>query len=201
MNNAVIEVQELTNNDIIKYGYANSGHNKWFNIAAWMSYTPWSKTSFMLNTNINYAHRSNSSIGIKSHGWGGYVFLRVRQQLPWDLAITGSVNAYRSTPDLYTINKTPFSHQIYYGIDIQKSFLKEKRLNVSLSIRNPFGHAVRLYESEPRNSGYTGYSRAYSYNNANNFSISVSYRFGSLNASVKKINKTISNDDVENRKN
>ncbi|MDE5850039.1 MAG: TonB-dependent receptor family protein [Muribaculaceae bacterium] len=201
MNNAVISVQELQEGDIIKSGYANAGHNKWFNIALWMNYTPWSKTSFMLNANVNYAHRSNSSLDLSSHGWGGYAFLRVRQQLPWDLALTGYVSAYQSTPDLYSINKTPFSDQIDYGLDLQKSFLKEKRLSVSLGIRNPFGHSVRLYESEPRNSGYTGYTRSYSYNSANNFNISVSYRFGSLNASVKKTNKSISNDDVENRKN
>ncbi|MDE7347211.1 MAG: outer membrane beta-barrel protein [Muribaculaceae bacterium] len=201
MNNAVIAFQELLPGDIIKSGYSNSGHNKWFNIAIWMSYTPWSKTSFMLNSNLNYAHRSNSSLDISSHGWGGYVFFRVRQQLPWDLALTGNISLYQSTPDLYNINKTPLSDQINYGIELQKSFLKEKRLNVSLGIQNPFGHAVRLYESEPRNSGYSGYSRSYSYNNANNFNISVSYRFGSLNASVKKTNKSISNDDVENRKN
>ena len=201
MNNAVISVQELLPGDIIKSGYANSGHNKWFNIAIWMNYTPWSKTSLMLNANLNYAHRSNPSLGIKTHGWGGYAFFRVRQQLPWGLALSGNINFYKSTPDLYSIDKTSLADQIHYGFDLQKSFLKEKRLNVQLSISNPFAHKVRMYESVPRNNGYTGYNRSYNYNNANIYSISVSYRFGSLNASVKKTNKSISNDDVENRKN
>lgn len=201
MNNAVISVQELLPGDIVKSGYANSGHNKWFNVAVWMNYTPWSKTSLMLNANLNYAHKSNPSLDITTHGWGGYGYLRVRQQLPWDLALTGYVSGYLSTPDLYDVNKTSLSDQISYGLDLQKSFLKEKRLNVSLNIRNPFGHGVRLYVTEPRNAGYTGYSRTYHYNNANDFSLSVSYRFGSLNASVKKTAKSISNDDVENRKN
>ncbi|MDE6740963.1 MAG: TonB-dependent receptor, partial [Muribaculaceae bacterium] len=201
MNNAVISVQELLPGDILKSGYANSGHNKWFNIALWMNYTPWSKTSLMLNANINYAHRSDPSLGITSHGWGGYAFFRVRQQLPWDIALSGNINLYQSTPDLYDINKTPLADNIYYGIELQKSFLKEKRLNVSIGIQNPFGNSVRLYESQPRNAGYTGYTRSYSYHKANVASISVSYRFGSLNASVKKTAKSISNDDVENRKN
>ena len=201
MNNAVISVRELLPGDIIKSGYANSGHNKWFNIALWMNYTPWSKTSFMVNGNLNYANKSNPSLNLKTSGWGGYVYFRVRQQLPWDLAITGHINIYRSTPDLYSIDNSSLADQLNYGLDIQKSFLKEKRLNVSLSISNPFGRAVRIYDSSPLNSGYTGYNRYYNYNNANNFSISVSYRFGSLNASVKKTNKSIDNDDVENRKN
>lgn len=201
MNNAVISVQELLPGDIIKSGYANSGHNKWFNVSVWMNYTPWNKTSFMLNANLNYALRSNPSLDLKSSGWGGYAYMRVRQQLPWDLALTGNVSLYRSTPDLYSIDKTRLSDQLYYGIDLQKSFLKEKRLSVQLSISNPFGHAARISDTRPKNTGYTGYSRSYNYNNANNYSISVSYRFGSLNASVKKTNKSISNDDVENRKN
>lgn len=201
MNNAVISVQELLPDDILKSGYANSGHNKWFNIALWMNYTPWSKTSFMLNANINYAHRSNPSLDITSHGWGGYAFFRIRQQLPWDIALSGNISLYQSTPDLYDINKTPLSDNIYYGLELQKAFLKEKRLNVSLGIQNPLGHAVRLYESQPRNAGYTGYTKSYGYHRANVVSISASYRFGSLNASVKKTAKSISNDDVENRKN
>ena len=201
MNNAVIAVRELLPGDIIRSGYANSGHNKWFNIAVWMSYTPWSKTSFMLNANVNYAHRSNPSLDLKSSGWGGYAYIRIRQQLPWELTLSGNLSIYRSTPDLYSIDNTSLSDQLYYGLDLQKSFLKEKRLTVQLSISNPFGHAARISDSSPKNSGYTGYDRSYSYNNANNYSISVSYRFGSLNASVRKTNKTISNDDVENRKN
>ncbi|MDE7096429.1 MAG: outer membrane beta-barrel family protein, partial [Muribaculaceae bacterium] len=125
INNAVISVQELLQDDIIKSGYANEGHNKWFNVALWMNYTPWNKTSIMLNANVNYAHRSNPSLKLTSHGWGGNAFFRVRQQLPWDLALTGYLSFYQSTPDLYDINKTRISDQIYYGLDLQKSFLKE----------------------------------------------------------------------------
>ncbi|MDE5840810.1 MAG: outer membrane beta-barrel family protein, partial [Muribaculaceae bacterium] len=170
INNAVISVQELLPGDILKSGYANEGHNKWFNVALWMNYTPWSKTSIMVNANVNYAHKSNPSLKLTSHGWGGNAFFRVRQQLPWDLALTGYLSVYRSTPDLYDIEKTRLSDQMYYGLDLQKSFLKEKRLNVNIGISNPFGHAARIYESIPRNTGYTGYSRSYNYNNANNFS-------------------------------
>lgn len=201
MNNAVISIQELLPGDIIKYGYANSGHNKWCNMSAWMNYTPWSKTSIMLNANINYAHWSNSSLNIKSHGWGTNAYLRVRQQLPWSLALSGYLSIYKSTPNLYYTDNTSLSEQTYYGFELQRSFLKEKRLNVTLSISNPFGHSTRIGEQTPKNSGYTGYSRSYNYSRANIYSISITYRFGSLNAQVKKTAKSISNDDVENRKN
>ncbi len=201
MNNAVISVRELLPGDIIKSGYANSGHNKWFNISAWMNYSPWSKTSIMINANINYAHRSNPSLNLKSHGWGTNAYLRVRQQLPWALTLSGNLSVYKSTPDLYNSDDTRWSDRIYYGFELQRSFLKENRLTVMLGITNPFGHSPRISEQMPLNNGYTGYSRSYNYNNANRYTLSVSYRFGSLNAMVKKTAKSISNDDVDNRKN
>lgn len=201
INNAVIAVQELLPGDIVRSGYANSGHNKWFNIALWMDYTPWSKTSFMLNTNLNYAHSSNPSLGISSHGWGGYGYIRVRQQLPWDLTLTGYLNSYISTPSLYGNSKFDFASQAHYGLTLQKSMLKEKRLSIRLSINNPFGRKAQKWESTPENMGYAGYSRSYSYGNSNDWGIQISYRFGSLNASVKKTSKSINNDDVENHRN
>ncbi|MDE6340762.1 MAG: TonB-dependent receptor [Muribaculaceae bacterium] len=201
INNAVIAVQELLPGDIVRSGYANSGHNKWFNIALWMDYTPWSKTSFMLNANLNYAHISNPSLNISSHGWGGYGYIRVRQQLPWDLTLTGYLNSYVSTPSLYGHSKFDFASQAYYGFTLQKSMLKEKRLSIRLSINNPFGRKARVFESIPDNMGYTGYSKSYSYGNSNDWGIQISYRFGNLRAQVKKTDKSISNDDVENRRN
>ncbi len=79
--------------------------------------------------------------------------------------------------------------------------LKETRLTLRLSINNPLGRKARLWESVPDNMGYTGYSKSYSYGNSNDWGIQISYRFGSLRAQVKKTDKSISNDDVENRRN
>lgn len=70
-----------------------------------------------------------------------------------------------------------------------------------IGISNPFGNSVRKYCTEAINIGYTGYSKNYNYNNANNIRVSVSYRFGSLNVQVKKAKASIKNDDVENRRN
>ena len=201
VNNAVISVQELLDGDILKSTYSNSGHNRWFNIALWMNYNPWTKTSIMLNANANYSHATNPSLDIKSSGWGMSAFARVRQTLPWDISATAYFNIFQSTPGLYAENTFNLSDCIYYGLTLDRSFLKEKRLTVALGINNPFGKSPRIYENTPRNTGYSGYSRSYNYNNANNFYVNVSYRFGSLNASVKKTNRSISNDDVENRKN
>ena len=201
INNGVISIRELLPGDITKSGYANAGRNKWFNVALWMNYSPWSKTSIMLNANANYGHVMNPSLKIKEHGWGMNAFFRVRQELPWKLSLTAYGSVYNSTPSLYSVTKFRFSDMVYYGLNLRRSFLKENRLSVAIGISNPFGKMARVYEDTPQNSGYTGYSRSISYNSANRFSIELGYRFGSLNAQVKKTAKSISNDDLEGRKN
>ena len=200
-NNTVISVQELLPGDITKSGYANAGHNKSFNMAVWLNYNPWSKTSLMVNANTSYMHYANNSLALKACGWGYNIFTRIRQQLPWNLAITGYLSYGERTPSLYSHQTNSFGDNAFYGFDLQRSFLKEKRLNVRIAIMNPFGKNKRLYESIPVNTGYSGYSRYYNFNSANRFEISVGYRFGSLNAQVKKTAKSISNDDLEGRKN
>lgn len=201
INNAVISVQEMLPSDVMKSWYANSGKNRWFNLAMWLNYTPIPKTSIMLNANLNYAYASNPSLDITASGWGGYAYMRLRQQLPWNITLTPYISSYISTPGLYSTNKFSASDDISYGLELQKSLLKENRLTVSVGISKPFGKSTSIWESTPHNNGLSGYTRYYSYNRANVVSVRIGYRFGSLNAQVKKTAKSISNDDVENRKN
>ncbi len=201
INNSIIAVQELIDGDILRSGYANEGKNRWFNIAAWANYSVGDKTSVMLNANINYGYSANPSLDINASGWGGYGYLRIRQQLPWKLTLTPYASLYQSTPGLYSTAKFSVENNLRYGLDLQRSFLKENRLSVSLSINRPFGKSPSIYESTPHNNGQTGYSRHYNYNSANVVGIRIGYRFGSLNVQVKKTAASISNDDVENRRN
>lgn len=201
INNSIIAVQEIIDGDILRSGYANEGKNRWFNIAAWANYSLGSKTSIMLNANINYGYSANPSLDISASGWGVYSYLRIRQQLPWKLTITPYANLYQVTPSLYSTRKFSMATNLRYGLDIQRSFLKENRLTVSLSINRPFGKSPMIYEATPQNNGQTGYNRQYSYNTANIVGIRIGYRFGSLNVQVKKTAASISNDDVENRRN
>ncbi|MDE6655076.1 MAG: outer membrane beta-barrel family protein, partial [Muribaculaceae bacterium] len=201
INNSIIPVQELIEGDILRSGYANEGKNRWFNIAAWANYSIGDKTSLMLNANINYGYSANPSLDIHASGWGGYGYLRVRQKLPWKLTLTPYANLYQSTPGLYSSAKFSLGNNLRYGIDLQRSFLKENRLTVSLSIHRPFGKSPTITESTPHNNGQSGYNRSYDYNNANIVGIRIGYRFGSLNVQVKKTAASISNDDVDSRRN
>ena len=72
--------------------------------------------------------------------------------------------------------------------------LKEDRLSVDLNFTNPFGPRHSKYRSYQVNVPYQSVSRSESWNNMT-ARISISYRFGKLNAEVKKV-RGISNNDV-----
>lgn len=200
-NNAVINVQNLIDGDILKSTYANEGRRRTFNISGWTQWQITKKTSLMLNLSGSWDRYENRSLDIKEQGWSMNYFGRIRQKLPWDLDLSAYFSGWQPGISLYTKYTTPWFDNFFYGLDLQKSFLKEKRLSVRIGISNPFKNSVRKYSSEPINAGYSGYSRSKQYNAANNLSLSVSYRFGSLNVQVKKTATSISNNDVENRKN
>lgn len=83
----------------------------------------------------------------------------------------------------------------FYALTLRKSFLKQDRLNLRLSVNNPFGPNRGYSTNYTVNGDVKGWSRSVN-TPRREFSISLSYRFGSLNAVVKKTAKTITNDDL-----
>lgn len=154
----------------------------------------------MLNGNVSYNHYSNPSLDIANRGWSGSAFMRISQKLPWKLSAqlmgsvwTGGING------LYS-KSSPVGISVFdYGISLQRSFLKEDRLTVRLSTWDPIYPSRNRFKSESVNMAMrqTFYSTQY---NTSRFQISLSYRFGSINAQVKKTAKTIENDDLTGRK-
>jgi hypothetical protein len=83
----------------------------------------------------------------------------------------------------------------YYGYyaSLQRSFLKDGRLTVRISANAPF-NKYWTTEAETVNGDYRAFEK--SWNHARSFTLSVTWRFGSLKASVKKAEHSIDNDDV-----
>ena len=78
-------------------------------------------------------------------------------------------------------------------MSIHKSWLK-KRLNLTLSASN-FLKKYKYYNSTMDDSFF--HADNWSKNVVQRFNLSISYRIGELKASVKKAERTISNDDVK----
>ena len=82
----------------------------------------------------------------------------------------------------------------FYGIGLSRSFLKEDRLNISISASNMFKKYM-AFSNETVTETFRSWSES---RNPNRYvGVSVSWRFGELKTQVKKAARSINNDDVK----
>ena len=77
---------------------------------------------------------------------------------------------------------------------LSRSFLKEKRLTISLNTSNLFNKYL-TFESKTSADTFTSWSKSKNPNRS--YGINISWRFGELKAQVKKAARSINNDDVK----
>lgn len=199
-NNAVISVQEVRG-DHLYSSYANAGHNKSFDAGIFFQWTASRKTSLMLNTNVSYNHYQNKSLAISNAGWSAHGFAQLSQKLPWNLTAMLRAMLWTGSPSgLYGSYRPVGSSILNYGVSLQRGFLKEDRLTVRVELQNPFGRHHSTTLSKSKNLAYDQRSESV---RLHSFAVafSVSWRFGSINAQVKKTARKIENDDLSGRKN
>ncbi len=192
-SNDIISI-DTSIDDHLYSSFVNGGKNRMFNTDLFVQWSATPKTSIMFNGDLSYSYFANPSLGLRNHGWSKSLFGRIMQRIPWKLSLIGTINYWDGGIGLYSVSKQPTSSCIFHTLILQRSFLKEDRLTVRLSANNPFSSDKRTYISYMVNTPYSGYSESTSYGKRS-FSFSISYRFGKLNATVKKVNG-ISNDDV-----
>ncbi|MDE7387302.1 MAG: TonB-dependent receptor family protein [Muribaculaceae bacterium] len=192
-------VEDVDGQDITYSTYGNIGKSRRLALNLYMNWMITPKTSWMVNGQVERKYYSYPSPAISASRWGGNGYTMIRQQLPWKLSLqlwgsvyTGGLNG------VYGYSVFTASN-INYGIRFMRNFLKEDRLQVNVGVMNPFGPYSAKYISRTMNSGVTGESIVY-YQNRCMVGINISYRFGSLNAYVKKTNRSVSNDDVSRSK-
>ncbi|MDE7407605.1 MAG: TonB-dependent receptor family protein, partial [Muribaculaceae bacterium] len=199
-NNQVQSVQwvekDSLDNDVKYSTYGNLGNGCHFGVSAYMQWQAGKKTTFMLNGQATWMRAENKDMNLRNSGWGGNMYINMNQKLPWKMKLNVYGGMWCSgASGFYDRGATTF---YYHGLSLQRSFLKEDRLTVSLRAANPFGpykyHMTWRHEAP----SYT--SKTYSERRNWSCSINVSYRFGSFNAQVKKANTTIKNDDLQGRK-
>lgn len=187
-----IERYSFMNNGVMESTYGNIGHTQRTRLSLWMNWNPGNKTRISLNAGGTYAdYKSDESFLKQSNsGFSGNLFLNAQQTLPWELRF--SLYGGGSTPRVSLQGKgTSFFH---YGMGLSRSFLKEKRLTVSLNASNLFNKYM-TFENETNAATFRSWSKSKSPNRY--YGINISWRFGELKAQVKKAVRSISNDDVK----
>ena len=177
-----------TGKQVIYTTYENIGKVKASALSAYVSWNIFSKTRVYSNLYGLYSDYSNGQT-MRNHGWSGYTFTGIEQTLPKDWFI--SVDYFGSTKSVSLQGKG--SSYSDYGITVKKSFLN-KRLNVSVYAGSLFNKYTRQDDvTESTNFRQSSWSKT----SSRRFYFSVTYRFGSLKASVKKAERGIENDDVK----
>lgn len=193
-NNEIISVQHA-DGDHTYSGYANAGRRRNVSFGGYVSWRPTAKTSLMVNVRANYTYVKNPYSGEKNSGWGHMIYGNFTQRLPWKMHLSVYGNYWVSTPSLYSRMDAYGLSNLFWGLNLRRSFLKEDRLSVGINVSNPIRTRHPGYINKSWNDGMTSRSRSYQYR-MTTFGVYVSYRFGSLNTSVKKVKKGIANDDV-----
>lgn len=191
-----------TDADNITYStYGNQMHQRNVTFSAFYQWQLGDKTSWMLNGNLEWNKYSldNGSKYVSLAKLTGYFYTRVQQKLPWDLTLTLGAfyfSGWIGSPYFYSFN--PIS-SMGYSVGLRRSFLKDKRLDVNLTVSN-IGLDTRKQNKYYLNDGRNGHELGIQHNRQQ-VSLGISWRFGNLRAQVKKTGKSISNDDLQGRKN
>ena len=187
-----IQNYSFINNGVMETTYGNIGHTQRTSLSLWMNWNPGKTTRISVNASGMYVDlRSDESFLKQSNnGFQGNLFLNAQQTLPWDLRF--SLYGGGNSPNISLQGKG--SSISYYGFSLSRSFLKEKRLTVSVNTSNLF-HKYMTFKNETVTETFRSWSE--SKNQQRSFGLNISWRFGELKAQVKKTARSINNDDVK----
>lgn len=181
-------LQKPTGKDVIYSTYKNIGKSKSLDISLYANWNATSSTRIYANTYIRYAHLEDG-MTLRNHGWFMNANGGIQQSLPKEWRI--SVNGFYQSPWIMLQGKgTPWFD---YSINVNKSFLK-KRLTISAFASNFFNKYASTDWSE-QSANFM--SQSTHRMQRMRYGISLNFRIGELKASVKKAERTVSNDDVK----
>ncbi len=171
--------------------YGNFLHSKMFSLNLFANTMLSRKTTIMINGDLGYGDYKSYRTGDHTHGFSGRVFGMLRHEWPWKIKMNlgGGYNWPR-----YNLQGKGQSFYFYFG-SLSRSFLKDDRLTVEIhafSIFNP----KRTFRSIIETAQFRS-TNATTVHGFGRVGIGLSWRFGSLKATVKKAARTISNDDVQ----
>lgn len=182
--------KDATGNSVQYSTFSNIGKFKSWSLSTYMNWSMTKTTRFNANVSARYSDFSSDKMNLANSGWSAYFYGGIQQTLLGKIEVNLSGGA--STPNISLQGKG--SGYYYYSLNVNRSFLKEDRLNVSAYVQNPFKHYMTFNSNTTTNDfvSHTSFEQP-----MRSFGISVSYRIGKLQARVKKAERSIENDDVK----
>lgn len=189
VNNGVTGYSFVDEDGVRNSTYGNYVRTQRTSLSVWMSWNITDKTSFMLSASGSYVDLRSKELGSSNSGFGGSLYAQLQQRLPWKLDFT----AYCGYGAPYISLQGRSGSYNFYGLSLNRSFLKEDRMEVSL-FASDFFSAWKKYSSTTVTDTYRQLSHYKGYECR--FGVSLSWRFGSMNVNVKRTERSIINDDV-----
>ena len=190
-SNGGIASIETAQGDVRYLTYDNIQRYRRMGFEQYVQWRPFMTTTLVVNNNVRYEHHENPNLGYRNYSWSDNYYFDISQQLPWKLSFSlGGYGQIGHRPtNVYSVQHS------WYGwyVNLQRSFLKENRLTIRIGANDLF-KKERCFETSVVNGDYL--ERYISNSPARQFNISVTWRFGSLKAQVKKVDHSIENDDL-----
>lgn len=175
-NNGLTTINSL-NNGLLYISYANTLRSRMVSIPLFANWRIGGKTSLMASVTPTYSLLRAD--GYSNHGWQLQVFAGLEQKLPGKLNL--GANIYAMTPQVELQGRG--MSQLIHTLSLSRAFMKDDRLNVSLTCVNPFYGRFNIYQ---RQDGRDFRYFTKGHMNLRIVQVSVSLRLGSLHTDVER---------------
>ena len=180
--------------DIRYHTWGNVLRQRRWQVESYIQWKPFDNTTLIANMNFSSNYYESREQQLKQRCNSLFCYLYAAQKLPWKLQLSGYIFGQigHSSQDIYTYSE-PWNR---YAFTLQRSFLSEDRLTVSLLACAPF-HKDMHYTARTTQGDVLACEDFINASNGRYFKLSLSFRFGKLKSSVKKTDTTINNDDLQ----
>ena len=170
--------------------YGNIGKSQSIGLNAYVRWAPVKELSVFINGNTDYMDiKSNQDETLRNSGFSYRAFSGITYTFPYDLRL--SINGgYFGNRIMLQTKMDPF---YFMSFGISKSFLN-KKLDVAIRGSNPF---QKYMDHQSYTTGLNFSQESLFRRPARSISLNVTFRFGDLKSSIKKVQRGISNEDLK----
>lgn len=192
VNNSIEQytfIDEATLPNVTQTTYGNVGKKQQTGMFLYGSWNPIPLIRIFMNGGLDYVDLKSELMNLRNSGFSGRIFAGSQLTFPKDFRV--DLHGGYFSPGIELQGKRSAFH--FVGVNVNKSFL-DKKLTVSLSCQSPFWKTMKM---ENTTFDPMFHKRTVDYRSMRDFRISLSYRFGTLKDSIKKVKRGISNDDMK----
>ena len=190
----------ITNNSIQSYQfvkdgvnnstYGNIGKSQSIGLNGYIRWAPIKELSVFVNGNGDYMDiKNNENEALQNNGFSFHAFSGITYTFPYDVRLSVNGGYFGSRIMLQT-KMDPF---YFMSFGLTKSFF-DKKLDVAIRGSNPF---QKYMDHQSYTTGVNFIQESLFRRPARSISLNITFRFGDLKSSIKKVQRGISNEDIK----